>query len=272
MKSSIQSTLGLGLLLSLLAVFSVLWLQVNNAIRVVATQYIETRLQHDAESLLAATTLSTNNAWLIDSSKLSVNYNRPFSGYYYKIRAESENILSRSLWDSDIPFNVAHTVDKPSVLQDGPQNQRLLIYERLYTKMGYSIRILVAEDFSPIENDIKDLQVNLGIIAIILLLLLILLQMGLLKISLRPLKKASNELLLLERGEIKQLNVEVPKEINPMVSEINRLFTAMTLRLKRSRNAIGDLSHSLKKPLTVLQQIMNDRDKWQQVENIKIIQ
>jgi len=271
MRRSLQSTLGLGLLLSLSFVFMALWLLVNDAIRVVSVHYIESRLEHDAESLLAAATISpTSDIWIVDRGKLNPNYNRAFSGYYYKIRVNKQTLLSRSLWDFELSDSNIETHGSDSVFLSGPQNQQLLVLARIYKKQGQSLRILVAENFSPIEREINSLQIKLAITAAIMLAVLLLIQIGLLRVSLRPLKKTSDELLLLERGEIKTLNNDVPKEITPMVSEINRLFAAMSQRLKRSRNAIGDLSHSLKRPLTVLQQLIVDSESFTDPESKKL--
>ncbi|MFV2058181.1 MAG: ATP-binding protein [Thiohalomonadales bacterium] len=270
MKKSLQSTLGMGLSLSLLLVFFLLWLVVSDAVKVVAEGYIGSRLENDAESLLAAMFLSKAGDWQVDHKKLNANYRRPFSGRYYKIGVGPQELLSRSLWDIDLP-DITSNSDRATITRiPGPQAQTLLAYIRTYSKQGQVLTILVAEDFTPIAQDIRVLLIKLAFAASAILVLVTLLQIALLRWSLRPLKKASNDLHLLERGEIKKLNIDVPAEITPLVLEINRLFDAMTSRLRRSRNAIGDLSHALKTPLTIMQQLLADHGKLQQPQTAKI--
>ena len=50
---SLQSKLSTGLILSLIAVFSVLWLLISSSIQSLADEYIASRLRHDAETLLS---------------------------------------------------------------------------------------------------------------------------------------------------------------------------------------------------------------------------
>jgi signal transduction histidine kinase len=62
----------------------------------------------------------------------------------------------------------------------------------------------------------------------------------------------------LEEGAIDQLGERVPSEVLPLVREVNRLLALLALRLRRSREALGNLAHALKAPLTVLTQLADD--------------
>lgn len=90
------------------------------------------------------------------------------------------------------------------------------------------------------------------------MLTLVVIQVWILHAGLRPLDKARSDLNALSQGKLTQLDKEVPAEISPLVDEINHLLNVLDQRLIRSRNALGDLAHALKKPLTVLKQMAED--------------
>ena len=96
---SIQSKISVGLLLSLIIAFTVLWILVSINIQFLAKEYIATRLEHDAEMLLSTIYFDNEGMLTIDSSRTDLIYNQPFSGHYYVVSTDKQEINSRSLWD-----------------------------------------------------------------------------------------------------------------------------------------------------------------------------
>ena len=92
----------------------------------------------------------------------------------------------------------------------------------------------------------------------------------------KPLAGLRTELQQLERGETEKLEQPVPAEISPLVEEVNRLLMVLQQRLQRSRNAMGNLSHALKTPLTLMFQILerkqDDEDCVQLLEQAQRIE
>jgi signal transduction histidine kinase len=87
------------------------------------------------------------------------------------------------------------------------------------------------------------------------LLVLLLIQQYIVARSLRPVSAAADDIARLEQGEITQLQEQVPAEVRPLVRAINTLLQRQQQRLQRSREALGNLAHGIKTPLTVLQQL-----------------
>ena len=84
-------------------------------------------------------------------------------------------------------------------------------------------------------------------------LALLIVQLLVLKRSLKPLEKIGDEVKLIERGERDSLSSAVPTELLPLSSGLNALLRAERARHAQYRHLIDDLAHSLKTPLSVLQ-------------------
>jgi len=252
---SIQSKLSTGLLLSLIIAFSALWVLVSISIQFMAKEYIASRLEHDAETLLNTINFDNNGILTIDSIRIDLIYSQPFSGHYYVISTDRQSISSRSLWDHKLNVITVDTGQKLRTLQYGPNQQSLLLMSGGYKKQGNKLTISIAEDLNTINKNINQIKYWFAAIASGILLILVLLQALILRKSLNPLTRMHTELKLLQQGQLNKLSTESPSEIRPLIDEVNHLLTTMEKRLRRSRDALSDLAHSIKKPLTVIKQI-----------------
>ncbi|MCK5665330.1 MAG: sensor histidine kinase [Thiotrichaceae bacterium] len=235
---------------------------------------IYSRLEHDAESLLGALTPGKNqttdeNQLVVKHKQLSQIYQQPFSGHYFTILFSNGHIInSRSLWDFDLQYsltesNIAKTATEQQVLVSGPEQEQLLVFSNSYQMHGYHFTLYVAEDIKPIMNSV-DLFINkLILLAVSSLLLLIVIQTLVIRHTFKQLVPLQEDIKQLEKGAIDKLSEDVPTEIQPLVIEINNLLKQLSLRLERSRNALGNLSHALKGPLNLLLQYF-DADATQQ--------
>jgi two-component system sensor histidine kinase PhoQ len=87
---------------------------------------------------------------------------------------------------------------------------------------------------------------------------LLLLQMLVLRWSLRPLDSVVAELDKVQRGEIERMSDHHPRELAPLAGSINALIDSERENLERQRNTLADLAHSLKTPLAVLRAQLDD--------------
>jgi len=251
---SLASRLSSGLLISLLIAFALLAVLVSVNIRYVTDDYVASRLQHDTETLLAAISFDSEARLLLDGARIDQVYNQPFSGHYYVISSGTQTYYSRSLWDQRIEHVVLDSGQQNRSEQSGPEQQSLLVLSSGYTLQGYPLSISLAEDLKPIRQDIDQFIYVFIFIAGGILLVLIVLQVLILRHSLKPLQQVKQQLAQLEQGKIERLVSDVPAEIEPVINEVNQLLTVMGQRLQRSRDSLGDLAHAIKKPLTVMRQ------------------
>ena len=246
---SIQRRLSLGLI-SVMVIVGLVLAQTSLWLFEMGLQrYLEAGLRNDSESLLVALVRGPQGLQL-DERHLSPAYQRPFSGHYFRIDFADSHWRSRSLWDQELP-----RLDHPGLhsnLQLGPEGQQLLILRSDYRRLGQSISISVAQDYTPVRDSfLRMQQVGLGL-GLAGLLLILLLQRITVRRALRPLEKAREQIAQLQQGQRSQLDDQVPVELEPLVAQINHLLAHTEDSLKRSRNALGNLGHALKTPLAVL--------------------
>jgi signal transduction histidine kinase len=106
-----------------------------------------------------------------------------------------------------------------------------------------------------VETDLYRFQLGYAVTSLFALALLVGIQVLIIRSGFSPLKRTRQELARLEQGEIETLDDNVPSEIFPLVSELNRLLESLRQRLQRSRKSLGNLTHAMKTPLTHLQQV-----------------
>ena len=246
---SIQARLSLGLVAVLVVVGVVLAQLTLWLFEAGLQRYLENGLRKESENLLVALVRGPSGLQL-DERRISAAYQRPFSGYYFRIDFDQGTWRSRSLWDLDMPKPSAPGLSDSHEL--GPEGQQLLALRADYRRLGQDISISVAQDYSPVREGFRRLQqigLGMGLVALILVLVL---QRITVTRSLRPLERARQQIAQLQQGQRSQLDAEVPSELAPLVGQINHLLSHTEDSLRRSRNALGNLGHALKTPLAVL--------------------
>ena len=136
----------------------------------------------------------------------------------------------------------------------GPEKERLIYIEQdIYLpELTDPITITIGIDEDPLESTLTELTGQVWLILMLLfvgVLMLIGIQVSW---SLLPLSKMQRELVMLRKGEQQGLSDNYPKEVSPLVSDLNALLFHYQELLERARNHAGNLSHALKTPLSVL--------------------
>jgi len=212
-----------------------------------------TRLEHDAEALLAAIKLNPDGQILLRESRITPIYNQPLSGHYYLlVFADGSEVRSRSLWDETLETHDVASGEIVTYEEKGPGQQQLLLRSAGYEKHGKQFTLTIAEDLSPLAADIRYFQMSALFLLGLSGLTIILIQRLVLRRGFRALDQVRTEVTQIALGETQFLVEMGPSEIQPLTAEINRLLTQLQLRLKRSRDALGNLAHALKGPLSLM--------------------
>lgn len=252
---SIQRHINLRLGLALLLMYVMFGLAASYSFRLLTEHYIGTRLEHDAQGLLVAFgSPGSGQAPRLRPARISPIYDRVFSGHYYQIESGGQVLRSRSLWDQALSLPSLEAGQTVLMRQTGPEDQLLLVRVRHYIKEDRDLLLAVAEDLTPIHDNVRRLQLIYALLGLAVLIGLLAYQRRALRLGFAPVSRTCQELERLQQGELARLDEGVPRELYPLVQQINRLLEVLQGRLMRSRNALGNLAHALKTPLARLQQ------------------
>jgi len=275
--NSLSIRLQLSLAVSLIFLLMLLGWVSHQTLYQMTRDVIYSRLEHDAESLLAALQLEENpvdskRKIIVKNKRLSQIYLQPFSGHYFLIVfRDGSTISSRSLWDFDFQKSLSEASINHASLVKGPEQEQLLIFSNDYQKYDYHFTFYVAEDIQTSLNSVDQFINKILLLMLSGLFLLIVIQTLVIRKTFKKLIPVQQEIKQLESGKIDKLSENVPTEIQSLVIEFNHLLKQLSLRLERSRNALGNLSHALKGPLNLLVQYF-DSDVTQQNNNRQLAQ
>jgi len=252
---SLQNRLHLGLGISLLVLTALVWWLVNTSISHITTNMMLTRLEHDAQALLAGLQQSPQGDLSLKNLQVGHIYQQVYSGHYYVVSSNKLTLRSHSLWDQTLQHPPVSTGQIIVQKTDGPDGQRLLQWTSRFKRFNHPITITVAEDTNDLLTALRTFNLYFAMAAVAIFTALLLIQGFIVRQSLRSLSAIKKQLQALSTGKIKTLSQQVPSEIIPLVDEVNHLLQQLSKQLKRSRNSTGNLAHSLKHPLNLLMQL-----------------
>lgn len=193
----------------------------------------------------------------------NLRFSQPASGWYWIVEPlgsfASVRLTSTSLGVNNMP--VTSIVEAPFDenyeryydVKDYADNElRVVETEVVLDNDGRAARFRVAGNRTDLEEDIADFQHSVYLALFIFGLGgLVLNGLGIV-LGLKPLEGATQALERIRGGEAEALEGEFPREIMPLVNEVNALIDSNHRIVERARMQVGNLAHSLKTPIAVL--------------------
>lgn len=248
---SLQKQLRRNMLLTLSVMLAAMLLLVDAGVRTLTHDYVMSRLQQDAESIIAALQKDGAGQWQIDQLRLRAVYQRVKSGHYYRVVGDNANLRSRSLWDEEPPLpdlaTGAHAESRHAMGQEF-----WLTWTQGVELQGEALRVWVAEDISPLQQIRWRYSIWAGVLVLAFMLVLMIAQHWILKKGFRQLDSVRDAIKALHAGDLGAFGNAMPQEVQPLLREIERLLQRLQQKVSRSRNALGDLAHEMKRPLQQL--------------------
>lgn len=180
----------------------------------------------------------------------------PNSGLYWQVRAKGhEDFPSRSLWDRSLDVPPDH-FDAQSHIYDSDQfaGEPLRMMERAVILPGSNTQWMFT-----VAASRRDLNDQIKSIRSILVYSFVALGFGLLVMAglqtwygLFPLRHVRAAIQKLRTTGASRVTDPLPKEVEPLVNELNALLAHAERQAEEARTHAGNLAHALKTPLTVV--------------------
>lgn len=255
----------------LLIVFlAVLMPMIREAFDKAVQRFSNVRLEEQANALITAAKVVdgelTVPETLQDLSLSSTGRSGRLSYIYTQKKSKITGEVSTDSLQKDTNFNhsLANTLAEDNVakgdfrLSTDALGRHYYVYDKEINLGGPDLSVITMEPVT--EYDILRTsflrRFELWLI-VTLVCLLALLAVGL-TWGLKPLKRLGRQLDDIEAGKREQLDEDVPSEIRRLTRSLNRLLTTERLQRERYQDTLGDLAHSLKTPLTVLQNMLEE--------------
>ncbi len=256
---SLQARLLLAAMLVLTIFTGLTGLVLDKAFRQSAEAAMQDRLQGYLFTLLAAVDVNDAGTPRFSRNLPDARFDQPGSGLYASVTAPGQSVRlnSPSLLGIDLPPLPQIPVGQyqyDSIVLDNEPHYRLAYQVRWEVAPGRDIPLdfQIAVDLQSYQQQIATYRHNLwGWLggAVILLLLI---QAWILRWSLQPLRKVAMDLAQIEAGKAERLDGRYPKELQQLTDKLNDLLDHTRSQLKRYRDSLGNMAHSLKTPLAIL--------------------
>ncbi|MGM0679477.1 MAG: ATP-binding protein [Pseudomonadota bacterium] len=266
-RLSLQARLLLTSVLILIGFVLLVGLALDRAFRESAETALQDRLRSSMFALLAATEVEEDGSLYFSRTLPGSRLNQPGSGFYARVQhidTPRKSLQSPSLLGVELPtppFPPPGEGRFSQLQEDGGAT----LYTFTYTvrwetgKQVYPLTYFVADRMDRYYTRINEYRRNLWGWLLAATLLLLLAQTLVLRWGLRPLRRVERDLAAIKAGRQEQLQGRYPRELSGLTENLNLLLESAHQQLARYRDALGNVSHSLKTPLTVLRGILKSQ-------------
>ena len=242
--------------LVLAAFFALASVVLEQGFRESAEQALKEKLQVYVYSLLSAAELKNSGDLSMPANLPEPQFATPGSGLYGFIHLAKKNLVWRS------PSAIGLNIEAPPELSAG--NSAFLLAEHDRYALHYAVIwknvagvereyiFTVTEDAQFVSNQVERFRKTLRVWLLALGLVLIAIQLTLLRWSIKPLRIIVKDLEAIEKGRKTHLDGDYATELEGLAGNLNAFINSERAHLERYRNALADLAHSLKTPLSIL--------------------
>ena len=231
------------------------------------SQHYDAHVQMHLEELTHASQFVDDGRFVLAFQPSDPRYHDLYSGWYWEVKQAGKTLKrSPSLGENNLDLKDRQPTTSVVIHEiSGPNNEilRVHVIQIAVDTNRDPLVFLATAPTVGITEDVVDYSnhIILNFIALgIGLLLAVLLQVH---VALKPLKAISTRISEIRAGKTTKLPEDQLEDVQPLVDELNNLLDHNAVLVKRARNQLGDLAHSVKNPLTVINNAAHDMETEQ---------
>lgn len=242
--------------LVLAAFFGLVSVVLEQSFRESAEQALNEKLQVQVYLMLSAAELKNSDELKMPDNLTEPRFATPGSGLYAFIQQPNNKLVWRSLSAIGLNAPAAPELSPGSTaFQLTDQGRYALHYHVIWKNGGGAERayiFTVTEDAEFVTHQVQRFQESLRVWLLLLGLILVFIQFMVMRWSLKPLRLIVKDLEAIEQGQKTHLDGQYATELEGLAGHLNAFINSERAHLERYRNALADLAHSLKTPLSIL--------------------
>jgi signal transduction histidine kinase len=220
------------------------------------TNNFDDGLEYVLTAMISSAEVGPEGEVLFNRPLADQRFLEPASGLYHQVSGPGhEDWRSRSLWDRAInvtPEMKAHPGQGIDSNQFADEPLRVMVRTVILPGSNTRWSFIVAQAREGLDAQIHSLRATLFNSFLALGVGLILLAALQVFFGLRPLRRIRREIARMRAGEKSRVTEPLPREVLPLVEELNALLAHNEQQAEEARTHAGNLAHALKTPLTVV--------------------
>jgi len=257
-KLSIRTSLFALLLPAAILLMLAAWLIHGSLLENMSRDFVKKQLQEEAEFL---ENQLIRNQSALSHSVITTSYFDEVLHHAFAIKQNDEVIVYPATWQAHLTPIVNDKRQgfiQESHVESEVLGASFLAYKQSFKLNNKRFTIVVAEDLTTFNQSQSDMHTWTAFVSVGLLVLLLLVIWLSIRLSLRSVSTLRNAIEELQQGTRERIDFDVPEEFQPLVIQVNQLSSSLEERLKSSRQALENFSHSVKTPIAAVRQVLED--------------
>lgn len=258
--ASVKGALLILLLPAGIGLMGIAWLVHGFLLERMSQEFVESRLKDEVAFLELHI---REAAGKIDKLQTGDYFEKVFH-HAFAIQSPTQTIISPPLWRPLLsPLLQSSEQQSISVrnikITNAPTD--ILAFRKSFVVNDALITVIVSEDMGALHTSQAELHAWTAVVSALLIILLAAVIWFGVHLSMQPVTSIQTALKKLQQGDTSRINVDAPDEFRPLVLQLNQLLDFMDQRLERSREALANLSHSVKTPIAAVRQTLEDTER-----------